>query len=159
MGVLCSDVHHQGTFESKQIGRKDGGLVHEESIKFVFLEKKFNKFLPVLFAGEGRFNVEHWVLRGIHQHLFAEGESSHGLKPFPVVDETIFQDAFGVAVFAGKGVEEVEFYLFSVVAVDLDVLSVEVSTEGDTRSGRSLPANPILVLREPTSMMRGIPYM
>lgn len=133
--------------------------MHKESIELIFLEKKFDQLLAVLFTGKGRLDVEHWMFRRIHKQLFAKCKSSHSLKALPIVDKAILQDAFGVAVLSSEGAEEVQLHLFSVVAVDLHVLSVEVGTEGDTRSGRSLPANPILVLREPTSMMRGIPYM
>lgn len=80
------------------------------------------------------------------------------MEAFPIVDETVLEDAFGVTFWASKGVVEVEFYLFAGVLVELDVLDGEIGTEGATRSGLSLPANPILVLREPTSMMRGMPY-
>jgi hypothetical protein len=79
------------------------------------------------------------------------------LETFPVVDEAVIENAFWVAFFLGEGGEEVELYLFASVAIDLYILSVEGSTEGATKSGRSLPAKPILVLREPTSMMRGMP--
>ncbi len=52
---------------------------------------------------------------------------------------------------------EVNLYFFSVVSIDLHVLCDYQLTEGAMRSGRSLPANPILVLSEPTSIIRGMP--
>lgn len=79
------------------------------------------------------------------------------METFPVVDEAVIENAFWIALFLCEGGEEVELHLFTGVAINLDVLSVEGGTEGATRSGRSLPAKPILVLSEPTSMMRGMP--
>jgi hypothetical protein len=79
------------------------------------------------------------------------------LEAFPVVDEAVLEYAFGVAVFSGEGVVEVHFYFFACGFVDLDVLSDFELTDGAMMSGLSLPAKPILVLSDPTSMMRGMP--
>ena len=35
--------------------------MHEEAVEFVLLEEEFDQFLTVLFAAEGRLDVEHGV--------------------------------------------------------------------------------------------------
>ena len=133
--------------------------MHEESVELVLLEKELNEFLAVLLAGERRFDVEHRMFGGVDQQLLAEGVAGHGLEALPIVDEAVLEDAFGITLRTSNAVVKVDLDLFPGRAVQLDVLRGEMGTEGATRSGRSLPANPILVLRDPTSMMRGIPYI
>ena len=157
VGVLGPNVDHEGAFQPEEVGGKHGGLVHEEAVELVLLEEEFDEFLAVLLAAEGGLDVEHGVLGGIDQQFFAQGEVGHGLEALPVVNEAVLQDALGVGVLPREAVEEVQLGLLTGGAVDLDILGGDGGTEGATRSGLSLPAKPILVLRDPTSMMRGIP--
>ena len=81
------------------------------------------------------------------------------MKTFPVLDEAILQDGLGISILLGEGLMEINLCFLAGVPIDLDVLHhMIVVTDGAMTSGLSLPAKPILVLREPTSMMRGIPY-
>ena len=81
------------------------------------------------------------------------------MKTFPVFNETVFEYAFRVTVFFRVGRVEVELVFLASGAIDLYILGEDGCTEGARMSGLSLPAKPILVLREPTSMISGIPYM
>ncbi len=81
------------------------------------------------------------------------------MEALPIIDETVFEDAFWVVVLACEGGIEIQLCFLACVLVDLDVLNQFQLTEGAKRSGLSFPANPIFVFKEPTSIIRGMPYM
>jgi hypothetical protein len=39
MSVLSSNIDHEGAFQTEEIGRKNGRLVHEKTIELVLLKK------------------------------------------------------------------------------------------------------------------------
>jgi hypothetical protein len=155
--VLGPDVDHQRALQPEEVGRQHRRLVHEQPVKLVLLEEQLDQLLPVLLAAQRRLDVEERVLRRVHQQLLGQRRPRQRLETLPVVDETVLQDALGVAVLPRKGVEEVHLHLLARRLIDLHALGRVQLTEGATTSGRSLPAKPILVLSEPTSMMRGMP--
>ena len=80
------------------------------------------------------------------------------MKAFPVLDETILENTFRVACLFSEALIEIEFVLFACFFVGLDILHRFQLTVGAMMSGRSLPEKPILVLRDPTYMINGMPY-
>jgi hypothetical protein len=132
--------------------------MHKQPIKLVLLEKEFDQLLTVLLAAEGRLDVEHGVFGRIYEQLFAKIKTSESLESLPIINKTVVEDAFRVRILAGERVIEVHLNLFASVLIDLNVLYELQLTEGAMTSGLSLPAKPILVLSDPTYMMRGMPY-
>jgi hypothetical protein len=121
MSELCANIDNQTAFEGEEVSGEDGGFVHEESVEFVGFVEEFDEFLTVLFAAEGRFDVKERVFRWIDEHFFTKRKTSKGLESFPVFDETVIEDGFGVSILLGKGGVEIKFVFFGGCGIGLNI--------------------------------------
>jgi hypothetical protein len=79
------------------------------------------------------------------------------LKTFPIVNKAIFKDTFWITILFRKSTIEINLALLPSIFIYLNILDIIFFTEGAMTSGLYLPAKPILVLRDPTSIINGMP--
>jgi hypothetical protein len=99
--------------------------MHEQSIKTVLLKEEFDQLLPILFAAERWFNVKYGAHRRCQLQFFAEVEVSQCLKAFPILNETVFEDALWIATLLCEGLVKIQLRLFPCLLVQLHILSYE----------------------------------
>lgn len=96
--------------------------MHIKPIKTIALKKELNYFLPVLLAAKRGLNVEHRVGRWCYLQLLPQIKIGQSLKPFPILNKTVFEDTFRVAVLLGERLVEIELAFLTRLFIHLHIL-------------------------------------